>query len=116
MKLSTFFAKLTCSRTRIFSALGGLALAGAALTLGAPAANAQFAIAVHVGHPRYVAPAPMYVAPAPEYIAPAPEYVAPAYGYVAPGYWNSRRDDDWRRHEDRQRDFYARPVPSRDRR
>ncbi len=91
MKLSTVLAQLTFGK-ETFTVLGGLALAGAALTLAAPSAQAQeFGIGVQFGGPRYVAPAPAYR-------VYAPAYAAPGYGY-APGYWQERRAEDWREHE-----------------
>jgi hypothetical protein len=105
MKLSTLFAKLTSGKAQVLS---GLVIAGAALTLAVPAASAQHvAFGIHIGGPRYVAPARVYV-------APAPAYVAPAYGYAAPVYAPAPRYD-WRAREDweHQREFYGRPAPSR---
>ena len=83
MKLSNVFAKLTSSKTRALSVVGGLLLAGAALTTAAPAASAQqFGIGVQFGGPRYVAPFPP-----PVYRGYGPGFYAPHYGYgdVAPG-------------------------------
>ena len=106
MKLSTVFAKLTTGNTKVLTALGSLAIAGAVCTLAAPAANAQqFGIGVQFGGPRYVAPAPVYG-------GYAPAYVEPRYGY-APGYWQDRRAEEWRAHEWRERE--AREHAFRDR-
>lgn len=109
MKLSNVFAKLTSSKTRVLSVVGGLTLAGAALTAAAPVAAAQgFGVGVQFGGPRYVAPAPP-----PVYRTYGPGFYAPhyAYGYVAPGYWDRRRAEDWRAHEywEHHRAFYGRP-------
>lgn len=109
MKRSIVFAKLISSKTRVLSVVGGLALAGAALTTAAPAAGAQqFGIGVQIGGPRYVAPVPP-----PVYRSFGSGFYAPhtAYGYVAPGYWDHRRAEEWRAHErwQHQREFYGRP-------
>jgi hypothetical protein len=112
MKLSNLAAKLTCSKTKLFTALGSLAIAGAALTAAAPAAQAQFAVGVRIGGPRYVAPArPVYVAPAYGY---GYRYAPRAYGYDrgydAPVYRDDRRVEDGRARErfDSRRDFHER--------
>ncbi len=90
MKLSHVVAKLTSSKAKV---LGGLAVAGLALTAAAPVAGAQVAFGVQVGGPRYYAP------------APRPTYVAPGYGYgygggYNPGYGREygerRRAEEWR--------------------
>lgn len=100
MKLSTVFAKLTCSRTKVITTLGGLAVAGAALTM-TPAAQAQhFAVGVQFGAPAYVAPRPVYVAPAYGYAAPA--Y---GYGYADRGGFDGRRAEAWREHEWRKHEW-----------
>ncbi len=95
MKLSDVFAKLTGGRAKV---LGGLLVAGAALTAAAPAAKAQVAFGVTVGGPRYYAPVPrpVYRPYAYGYVAPA----YPVYGYAAPAYgWDRRRYEEWRAHE-----------------
>ncbi len=92
MKLSNVFAKLTAGSTA--KVLGGLVIAGAALTVAAPAAKAQVAFGVEVGGPRYYAPAPRPVYVAPEYGVPA--Y---GYGYAAQGYVERRRAEEWREHQ-----------------
>lgn len=110
MKLSNLTAKLTCSKTRVRSMLGGLVLAGAALTMAAPVAQAQqFGIGVQFGGPRYVAPVPVYR-------GYGPAFYAPRFGYgYAPGYWQDRRAEEWRAHEtwEHHRDFPGRPLPYR---
>ncbi len=103
MKLSNVFAKLTFTKVAGLNMLGSLALAGAALTIMAPAAQAQqFGVAVQFGGPRYVAPAPVYQ----NY---APAYVEPGYGY-RPDPWEARRAEawraqQWREHEYREHEF-----------
>ena len=82
MKLSNLTAKLTCIKHHAFRAIAVTALAGAALTAAAPAAQAQqFGVGVHIGGP----------------YRPAPRYFAPAYrpGFYAEGrYWADRRAHD----------------------
>ncbi|HLI75794.1 MAG TPA: hypothetical protein VKV02_02520 [Acidobacteriaceae bacterium] len=98
MKLSNVFAKLTGGKAKVMSTLGGLAIAGAAMTMAAPAAKAQVAFGVTVGGPRYYAPAPRPVYRTYGYGYVAPAY--PAYGYAVPAYgWDHRRYEDWRAHE-----------------
>ena len=109
MKLSNVFAKFTGGRAKVLGMLGGLVVAGVAMTAAAPAAKAQVAFGVTVGGPRYYAPAPRPVYRAYGYVAPGyGGYVAPGYvGYgYAPGYWDHRRYEGWRGHEgwDRRRD------------
>ena len=110
MKLYNLLAKLTSPNHKALSVLGGLALVGAALTVAAPAASAQqIGFGVAFGGPRYVAPVPAYRPYGPAYVAPRL-----GYGY-APGYWDQRRAEEWRAHEDwaRHHEFYGRPVPYR---
>ncbi len=113
-------AKLPFSKVAGLKKLGGLALAGAALTLMAPAAQAQqFGVGVQFGGPRYVAPAPVYQ-------TYAPAYEEPGYGYRRDP-WEERRAEAWRaeqwrehayrayearEHEEweRRHDFYERPY------
>lgn len=92
MKLSNVIAKLTGGKAKV---LGGLLVAGAALTAAAPAANAQVAFGVRIGGPRYYAPVPVPAYRTYGYVAPA----YPAYGYVAPGYWDRRPVENWRARE-----------------
>lgn len=109
MKLSNAVAKLTSGNIKVLSVLGGLALAGAAFTLAAPAASAQqFGIGVEIGGPRYVVPV------APPVYRPY-GYYAPQPVYVAPRYWDHGRVEAWRAHEDWDRDHvvYGRPAPYR---
>ena len=103
MKLSNVFAKLTAGSTA--KVLGGLVIAGAALTVAAPAAKAQVAFGVEVGGPRYYAPAPVYVAPGYGYDN---GYVAPGYGHAAHEYWERRRAEEWREHQWRERQEWER--------
>lgn len=83
--------KLANMKTRLMKGLGVAALAGAALAVAAPAAQAQRVFfGVRVGAPVYVAPAP-----APVYVAPAPVV------YAGPGYYGGvyfRDYDAWRAH------------------
>ncbi len=120
MKLSNVFAKLAFRDVAGLNVLGGLALAGAALAMGTPAAQAQqFGVEVQFGGPRYVAPAPVYQ-------TYAPAYVEPGYGY-RPDPWEERRAEAWRvqqwraqeyrehefrEHEEweRRHEFYGRPY------
>ena len=111
MKLSNVFAKLTGGKVKVLSAVGGLAIAGMAMTAATPAAKAQVAFGVEVGGPRYYAPAPR-----PVYVAPGYGYAAPAYGYVAPGYWQQRRAEAWREHEWREHERFEHRAFDRDRR
>ena len=102
MKLSQVLAKLTGGKAKVLSTLGGLAIAGMALTAAAPAAKAQVAFGVEIGGPRYYAP------------APRPGYVAPGYaygyrgGYDARPDWDRRRYDDFRAREWRERELWDR--------
>jgi len=85
MKLSTVTAKLTSMKSSAVKLLAVTALAGATLA-AAPAAQAQrFVVGVHVGGPRYFAPAP-------------PVIVYGRRGFYA-GY--GYRHDDWRFHHER---------------
>jgi hypothetical protein len=71
MKLSNAVTKLTCVKSTAVRVLAAATLAGAALIAATPAAEAQhFAIGVHIGGPRYVAPAPVYYGREPVYVAP----------------------------------------------
>jgi hypothetical protein len=64
MKLSGVSAKLTCMKSKAVRVLAAATLAGAVLTLAAPAAEAQhFAVGVQIGGSRYIAPAPVYYGP-----------------------------------------------------
>ena len=84
MKLSTVTAKLTSMKSNAVKLLAVTALAGATLA-AAPAAQAQrFVVGVHVGGPRYFAPAP-----------PVVVYGGPGF-YAGYGY----RHDDWRFHHE----------------
>lgn len=107
MKLSTMVAKLTGSKVTV---LGGVLVAGAAMTLAAPAAKAQVAFGVQVGTPGYYAAAPAYVAPG---------YAAYGYGYNGYGYdrgngydrhayWEHRRAEEFRAHEWREHERFER--------
>ena len=51
MKLSQAIAKLTGGKAKVFGMLGGLALAGVAMTAAAPKADAQVAFGVRFGGP-----------------------------------------------------------------
>ena len=91
MKLSTVTAKLTSMKSNTVRILAVGALAVAAFTAAAPAAQAQ-RFYVGIGGPRYYAPAP-----------PVVVYGGPAYGY---GYgW--RGHEDWRFHHDHFRGGYG---------
>lgn len=82
MKLSNLTAKLTCMKSKAVRILAAGMLAGAVLTVAAPAAKAQqFGFSVQYG-PRYYAPAPR----------------AYGYGYY-PGYWERHRAEEIRREE-----------------
>ncbi len=119
MKLSNLFAKLTSGNTKALTILGGLAIAGAALTTAAPAAQAQqFGFGVQFAGPRYVEPVPQPVYGTYGSGDYAPGYYAPSYGYAAaPGYWDHHRAEEWREHQeheeheqwDRHHEFYGRP-------
>jgi len=70
MKLSNAATKLTCVKSTAVRVLAAATFAGAIL-IAAPAAEAQhFSVGVHIGGPRYVAPAPVYYGPEPVYVAP----------------------------------------------
>lgn len=100
MKLSNAITKFTGKHTRTFSLMAGVAIAGAALTAVAPAAQAQVSFGFGISTaPRYYAPAPVIV-PRQAYVTPGYGY-APAYGYgYAPNVYRAdRRDDRWREHE-----------------
>lgn len=88
MKLSTLTAKLT--DTKAVRALAVTAVAGAALMMAAPKAQAQrVAFGVQIGAPVYVDPAPAVV-------------YQPGYytnGYYNNGYYNGDRYAAWRAHE-----------------
>ena len=104
MKLSQMSAKLTGGKVKVLGLMGGLALAGAVMTVAAPKAEAQVAFGVRIGGPRYYAPVPAPVYGGYGYAAPTYEYAAPAYpayGYAAPAYrWDRRHDGEWREHEE----------------
>ena len=109
MKLSNVFAKLTFGKAKVLGTLGGLALAGAAMTMAAPAAKAQqFGVAVQFGGPRYVASAP----PVYRTYGYGYGYYAPRYDHVGPEFWEHRRYEAWRAHEDwvRRHEGYGRPY------
>jgi hypothetical protein len=91
MTITTAVAKLVSGKAKVLSTLGGLALAGVAMTVAAPAAKAQVAFGVEIGRPHYYAPVPER----PVVVAP---YAGYGYGY-APGYVDHRRYDDWRARE-----------------
>jgi hypothetical protein len=88
MMFSTLTTKLAGMKAKV---LAGTAIAGAALMMAAPAAQAQRVFfGVRVGRP-----APVYVAPAPVYAAP------PAVVYTGPGYYGGvyfRDYNGWRAH------------------
>lgn len=105
MMLTTLSAKIAGMKAKV---LAGTAVAGAALMLATPAAQAQrFGFGVSVGTPVYV--------------APAPEVVYPGAAYYGGGYY--REYNGWRAHEmwerehrfDRDRDDYYRRDFDRDR-
>ena len=74
MMFTTLVTKLAGMKAKV---LAGAAIAGAALMMAAPAAQAQRVVfGVRIGRPVYVAPAP------PVYVAPAPPVV-----YAGPGYY-----------------------------
>jgi hypothetical protein len=78
MKLSNVTAKLTFVKNNAVRALAVAVLAGGALTVAAPASQAQqFAVGVQFGRPVYVAPLP-----------------------PARGYFGFRSYDEWRAHQD----------------
>lgn len=82
MKLSTLSAKLT--QTKAVRALAVTAVAGAALMMAAPKAQAQVSWGVQFGTPVYVDPAPEVVYP---------------QGYYNNGYYDGDRYAAWRAHE-----------------
>ena len=93
MKLSSVVAKLTGGKVKVLGALGGLVLAGAAMTVATPAAKAQVAFGVAIGGPRYYAPRPVYR----PYVA-GPVYgpgYGYGYGYAAP-YYGYPHYEGWR--------------------
>ena len=102
MKLSQVLAKLTSGKVKVLSTLGGLAIAGVAMTVVAPAAKAQVAFGIEVGRPGYYAPTPQPVYVNPEAYGYA--YGSPR-GYDARAYWEHRRYEDFRAREWRERDF-----------
>ena len=86
MKLSTLTAKLT--ETKAVRALAITAVAGAALMMAAPAAQAQHVrFGVQFG-------APVYVAPQPEVV-----YTQPGYYYGGDRYAAWRAHEAWERQE-----------------
>jgi len=88
MKLSNVTAKLTSMKSSAVKLLAVTALAGATLA-AAPAAQAQrFVVGVHVGGPRYFAPAP-----------PVVVYGRPGF-YPGYGYGYGYRHEDWRFHHE----------------
>jgi len=75
---TTLVTKLTGMKAKV---LAGAAIAGAALMMAAPAAQAQRVVfGVRIGRPVYVAPArPVYVAPAPPVVYAGPGYYGGVY-------------------------------------
>lgn len=82
MKLSTLTAKLT--ETKAVRALAITAVAGVALMMATPAAQAQVSWGIQVGTPVYVDPAPTVVY---------------QQGYYNNGYYDGDRYAAWRAHE-----------------
>lgn len=105
MMFTTLSAKLAGMKAKV---LAGTAVAGAALMLAVPAAQAQHvAFGMTIGAPVYVAPAPQVV------------YAGPGYygGYYVRDYdaWRTRFDWDRAQRFDRDRDAYYRRDFDRDR-
>ena len=74
---TTLVTKLAGMKAKV---LAGTAIAGAALMMAAPAAQAQrVVLGVRIGRPVYVAPAPVYVAPAPPVVFTGPGYYGGIY-------------------------------------
>ena len=111
MMFTTLKAKLTSVKAKI---LAGTAVAGAALMLAAPAAQAQhIAFGVTIGAPVYVAPAPVVVFRGPGYYDGV--YVRDYNAWRAHQAWmrdhrfdRDRRDFDRDRHFDRDGRYYRR--------
>ena len=107
MMFTTLRAKLAGMKAKV---LAGTAVAGAALMMAAPAAQAQrVTFGVTVGAPVYVAPAPVVVFRGPGYYDGV--YVRDYNGWRAHQVWlrehrfdRDRRDFDRDRHFDRDRD------------
>jgi hypothetical protein len=96
MMFTTFSTRFAGMKSKV---LAGAAIAGAAMLLAVPAAQAQrVRFGVRIGARVYVAPAPAYVAPA--YVAP--DYAAgPEVVFAGPGYYDGiyfRDYDAWRTH------------------
>jgi hypothetical protein len=85
MKLSNVFAKLTFVKSNVVRVLAAGALAGAVLTVAAPAAEAQHVV-VRFGGPRVFVPAP----PVRFYGGPV---IAPAYPVYYHRDWRFRHDE-----------------------
>ena len=104
MMFNTLKAKLAGMKAKAFA---GTAIAGAALMLAAPAAQAQHvAFGISIGTPAYVAPAPVVVFRGPGYYDGV--YVRDYNGWRAHQVWmrdhrfdRDRRDFDRDRHFDR---------------
>ena len=102
MKLSTLSAKLTCMKSNAFRILAAGTVAAAALTMAAPAAQAQhIAVGLQFGGPAYG-----YA-----YAPAAPVY----YGhdewrerdrYIEAQRMRERRENEWREHELREHQRY----------
>ena|ERR1700722_8457331 len=111
MMFTTLITKLASMKAK---ALTGTAVAGAALMLAAPAAQAQHvAFGVTIGAPAYVAPAPVVVFRGPGYYDGV--YVRDYNGWRAHQVWlrdhrfdRDRRDFDRDRHFDRDHKDYRR--------
>ena len=105
MMFTTLVTKLAGRKAKV---LAGTAIAGAALMMAAPAAQAQrVVLGVRIGRPAYVAPAPVYVAPAPTVVYTGPGYYGGVYfrdydTWHSHFYRNDRDDRD--RHVDRNHD------------
>lgn len=90
MKLSTVFAKLTSAK-KALTLIGGMALAGAILTVAAPRAQAQgFGVGVQFGGPVYR--------------TYAPAYADPRYAY-GEGDYGQERAEAWRQQQWRQQQW-----------
>ncbi len=90
MMFTTLSSKFAGMKSKV---LAGAAIAGAAMLMAVPAAQAQrVRFGVTIGAPVYVAPAPVYA---------APEYAAPEVVFAGPGYYDGiyfRDYDAWRAH------------------
>ena len=111
MMFTTLSEKLATTKAKV---LAGAVLAGAALMLATPAAQAQHvAFGVTIGAPAYVAPAPVVVFRGPGYYDGV--YVRDYNGWRAHQVWlrdhrfdRDRRDFDRDRHFDRDHRDYRR--------